>query len=76
LIFDSWSTKFTSIGSVASMNVEVAVVRKAPLPELAVELFKRLAGQRVSDEPWPYGQWYSPGVDPRIREGFRWGKRR
>lgn len=29
-------------------------------------------GDFVNDEPWPYRNWYSPGIDPRIREGFRW----
>lgn len=28
-------------------------------------------GDFLSDEPWPYRNLYSPGVDPRIREGFR-----
>jgi hypothetical protein len=32
-------------------------------------------GNFVSTEPWPYTNLYSPGVDPRIREGFTWGKR-
>lgn len=26
----------------------------------------------TSDTPWPYREWYSPGIDPRIREGFSW----
>jgi hypothetical protein len=26
----------------------------------------------TSTEPFPYAHLYSPGVDPRIREGFRW----
>ncbi|MDQ3282757.1 MAG: hypothetical protein M3Q69_15245 [Acidobacteriota bacterium] len=25
----------------------------------------------VNDEPWPYREFYSPGIDPRIREGVR-----
>jgi hypothetical protein len=29
-------------------------------------------GLFVNDEPWPYRDLYSPGVDPRIREGFKW----
>lgn len=29
----------------------------------------------TNDEPWPYSHLYSPGVDPRIRDGFSWGKR-
>jgi hypothetical protein len=29
----------------------------------------------TSDEPWPYAHLYSPDIDPRIREGFKWGKR-
>jgi tetratricopeptide (TPR) repeat protein len=29
----------------------------------------------TSDEPWPYAHLYSPGIDPRVREGFKWGKR-
>jgi len=33
-------------------------------------------GEFVNDEPWPYRDWYSPGIDPRIREGFRLGVRR
>jgi hypothetical protein len=28
-------------------------------------------GEFVNDEPWPYRDWYSPRVDPRIREGFK-----
>jgi tetratricopeptide (TPR) repeat protein len=32
-------------------------------------------GNFTSTEPWPYTNLYSPGVDPRIREGFTWGKR-
>lgn len=32
-------------------------------------------GNFTSTEPWPYAHLYSPGVDPRIREGFTWGKR-
>lgn len=32
-------------------------------------------GNFVSTEPWPYTNLYSPGVDPRIREGFTWGKK-
>ncbi len=32
-------------------------------------------GNFVSAEPWPYTNLYSPGVDPRIREGFTWGKK-
>jgi hypothetical protein len=32
-------------------------------------------GNFLSTEPWPYTNLYSPGVDPRIREGFTWGKR-
>jgi hypothetical protein len=32
-------------------------------------------GDFVSDEPWPYRDLYSPGVDPRIREGFKFRKR-
>ena len=27
-------------------------------------------------EEWPYQHLYSPGVDPRIREGFSWGSKR
>lgn len=30
-------------------------------------------GDFTMSEPWPYSAWYSPGVDPRIREGFRMG---
>jgi tetratricopeptide (TPR) repeat protein len=30
----------------------------------------------ASAEAWPYGHLYSPGIDPRVREGFSWGKRR
>lgn len=26
----------------------------------------------VNSEPWPYENFYSPGIDPRIREGFSW----
>lgn len=32
-------------------------------------------GELVMDEPWPYGEFYSPGIDPRIRAGFKFGKR-
>ena len=32
-------------------------------------------GEFVNDEPWPYGDLYSPGIDPRIREGFKFGVR-
>ncbi|HEX8254033.1 MAG TPA: hypothetical protein VF846_12875, partial [Thermoanaerobaculia bacterium] len=32
-------------------------------------------GNFASTEPWPYGHLYSPGIDPRIREGFTWGRR-
>ncbi len=32
-------------------------------------------GHFRNDEPWPYRDFYSPGIDPRIREGFTWGKR-
>ncbi|HYC92578.1 MAG TPA: basic secretory protein-like protein [Thermoanaerobaculia bacterium] len=32
-------------------------------------------GDFVNDEPWPYRDLYSPGVDPRIREGFKFGVR-
>lgn len=30
----------------------------------------------TSDEPWPYAHFYSPGIDPRVREGFKWGKQK
>jgi hypothetical protein len=30
----------------------------------------------TSDEPWPYTHLYSPGIDPRVREGFKWGKQK
>ncbi|HEX8619243.1 MAG TPA: hypothetical protein VF911_16800, partial [Thermoanaerobaculia bacterium] len=29
----------------------------------------------TNNDPWPYAHLYSPGIDPRIREGFVWGKR-
>jgi hypothetical protein len=29
----------------------------------------------TNDEPWPYRDLYSPGVDPRIKAGFQWSKR-
>lgn len=29
----------------------------------------------VNEERFPYGHLYSPDIDPRIREGFRWGKK-
>jgi hypothetical protein len=29
----------------------------------------------TNTEPWPYSHLYSPGIDPRIREGFVWGRR-
>jgi Peptidase MA superfamily len=29
----------------------------------------------VNTEPWPYGDLYSPGVDPRIKAGFKWSRR-
>lgn len=32
-------------------------------------------GEFVNDEPWPYRDLYSPGIDPRIREGFKFGVR-
>jgi Peptidase of plants and bacteria len=32
-------------------------------------------GDFMNDEPWPYRDLYSPGIDPRIREGFRFGNR-
>jgi hypothetical protein len=32
-------------------------------------------GNFVSDEPWPYRELYSPGIDPRVREGFSWGRK-
>lgn len=32
-------------------------------------------GNFASDEPWPYRELYSPGIDPRIRGGFSWGRR-
>ncbi|MGZ5433721.1 MAG: peptidase MA family metallohydrolase, partial [Thermoanaerobaculia bacterium] len=32
-------------------------------------------GEFAMEEPWPYREWYSPGVDPRVRAGFRFGKR-
>jgi hypothetical protein len=32
-------------------------------------------GEFVSNEPWPYQNWYSPGIDPRIREGFKFRER-
>jgi hypothetical protein len=32
-------------------------------------------GNFTSSQPWPYTNLYSPGVDPRIREGFSWRKR-
>lgn len=28
-------------------------------------------GDFMSSEPWPYAQFYSPGVDPRIKAGFK-----
>jgi hypothetical protein len=28
-------------------------------------------GEFVSGEPWPYRDWYSPDIDPRIRAGFK-----
>jgi hypothetical protein len=30
----------------------------------------------ANDEAWPYQEWYSPGIDPRIKGGFSWGKKR
>lgn len=32
-------------------------------------------GDFVRTEPWPYHDLYSPGVDPRIKAGFRFGKK-
>jgi len=32
-------------------------------------------GDFVLNEPWPYRDLYSPGVDPRIRDAFKFGKR-
>ncbi len=32
-------------------------------------------GEFVNDEPWPYRDWYSPGIDPRIRGAFKFGVR-
>jgi hypothetical protein len=32
-------------------------------------------GNFGSSESWPYGHLYSPGIDPRVREGFTWGRR-
>ena len=32
-------------------------------------------GDFVMNEPWPYRELYSPGIDPRIREGFRFQRR-
>ncbi|HEV7239401.1 MAG TPA: hypothetical protein VGQ36_09185 [Thermoanaerobaculia bacterium] len=32
-------------------------------------------GEFVTSEPWPYDELYSPGVDPRIRAGFKFGNR-
>jgi hypothetical protein len=32
-------------------------------------------GEFVTNEPWPYHDLYSPGIDPRIRAGFKFGKR-
>ncbi len=29
----------------------------------------------VNTEPWPYRDLYSPGVDPRIKAGFKWSRR-
>ena len=29
----------------------------------------------VNHEPWPYRDLYSPGVDPRIKAGFKWSRR-
>jgi Peptidase of plants and bacteria len=28
-------------------------------------------GEFVNDEPWPYDALYSPGIDPRVRAGFK-----
>jgi hypothetical protein len=33
-------------------------------------------GNFRNDEPFPYRDLYSPGIDPRIREGFKWSKPR
>jgi hypothetical protein len=30
----------------------------------------------TSDERWPYAHLYSPDIDPRIKAGFKWGKRK
>lgn len=30
----------------------------------------------TNSEPFPYGRWYSPDIDPRVREGFSFGVRR
>ncbi|HEY0155684.1 MAG TPA: hypothetical protein VGF28_00175 [Thermoanaerobaculia bacterium] len=30
----------------------------------------------AGEEAWPYQHLYSPGIDPRVREGFSWGRRR
>ena len=32
-------------------------------------------GEFALDERWPYDDLYSPGIDPRIRAGFKFGKR-
>jgi hypothetical protein len=29
----------------------------------------------VNNDPWPYDHLYSPGIDPRIKAGFKWSRR-
>jgi hypothetical protein len=29
----------------------------------------------IESEPWPYRDLYSPGIDPRIKAGFKWSRR-